>query len=153
MKADGNCGFYSIMNGLGHIGVEYEDDVNVQRKAIYDYVDNNRSDLFWLNNMVWRNRDKNDYINKEILAKCWEAGKDFTDKCPYKYWLEANEMLPIMAMYYKCNIVWYDVEQDITKACVLKMRYGKQKNVILSKNKFVPPKIMCDKSIWKLRVV
>ena len=109
--------------------------------------------MFWLEQIAWRNRDRNDYINKEIQAKCWKAGKDFTKRCPYKYWLEANEMFPIMAMYYKCNIVWYDVYQNITKACVCKLRYGKPKMVILSKKMVVPPKSMCENSIWKLRVV
>ena len=153
VKPDGNCGFYSVMNGLAHIGIPYEEDLNLHRKIIYDYIDDNRTELFWLENMVWRNRDKNDYINKEILTKCWEAGKDFTDKCPYEYWLEANKFFPIMAKYYKCNFIWYDVQQNITKACVSKMQHGKPKDVILSKNKFVPPKSMCENSIWKLRVI
>ena len=34
-----------------------------------------------------------------------------------------------------------------------KMRYGKPKDVILSKNKLVAPKSMCENSIWKSCVI
>ena len=52
-------------------------------------------------------------------------GKDFTKRCEYDYWLHSNLFFPIIARYYKCNVIWYNVEQNYTKACVRKERNGK----------------------------
>ena len=73
VKPDGNCGFYSVMNGLSHIGIDHEEDINLHRKNIHDYIKNNKNELFWLSDMVWRNKNKNDYIQKHILDKCWSS--------------------------------------------------------------------------------
>ena len=80
-------------------------------------------------------------------------GKDFTKSCEYDYWLHSDSFFPIIARYYKCNVIWYDVEQNYTKACVCKDKNGKQKQVILLRKAFVPPKSLCVNLIWKLRVI
>ena len=62
---DGNCGFYSVMNGLEHVGIEFEEDINLNRKAIYDYINKNKKEL--LLNMQFCRRNKDEYIEREIL--------------------------------------------------------------------------------------
>ena len=62
---DGNCGFYSVMNGLEHVGIEFEEDINLNCKAIYDYINKNKNKL--LLNMQFRRRNKDEYIESEIL--------------------------------------------------------------------------------------
>ena len=151
VKGDGNCGFYSMMNGLSHVGIQFENDINVLRKNIYDFIDKNRDELHFSNELTTR-RKRNAFIDKEIINQCWSPNVDFSKKCDYKYWLEANSLFPIMAKYYQCNVIWYDVHDDVTKAAICKEKFGRQLEVTLERKSFVPPKSLCVNSIWKLRV-
>lgn len=42
VKPDGNCGFYSVMNGLSHVGIKFQENINFMRKDIYNYINENR---------------------------------------------------------------------------------------------------------------
>ena len=152
MKGDGNCGFYSMMNGLSHVGIEFENDINVLRKDIYDFIDQNR-DILQFSNKLPTRRSRNIFIDTEIINRCWAPNVDFSQKCEYKYWLDAKSFFPIMAMYYECNVIWYDVHKNVTKAAICKEKNGKQCQVTLERDSFVAPKSLCVNSIWKLRVI
>ena len=58
-----------------------------------------------------------------------------------------------MAKYYKCNVIWYDVKDNLTKAAICKEKNGKLCEGTLERKSFVPPKSLCVNSIWKLRVI
>ena len=104
--------------------------------------------------MQFRRRSKDDFIEDEVLDKCWSPDVDFTNSALYKYWLHLDSFFPVMAKYYKCNFLWYDAEQNFMKACICKRnKNGTERDVILSRKSFVPPKSLCEKSIWKLRVI
>ena len=68
VKPDGNCGFYSVMNGLSHVGIYFEEDVTLYRKVIDDYINKSRKDLLLI--MQFRRRNNNKYIETKILDRC-----------------------------------------------------------------------------------
>ena len=55
---DGNCGMYSIMEGLYHNGIEYSEDIDIFRKSIVDYIDSNRNKI--LIGLKFRNKRMSD---------------------------------------------------------------------------------------------
>ena len=60
VKPDGNCGHYSIMEGLFHNHIEFYEDVDVFRKHIFDYIHENKDTLF---------------VNISFGRKKWRGGK------------------------------------------------------------------------------
>ena len=68
-------------------------------------------------------------------------------------WLHADTIFPIMADFYHCNFIWFDVVENFTKALVCKEVDGKDINVMLERKGFVNPRSLCSKSIWNRRVI
>ena len=98
-------------------------------------------------------KSKKEYIEKEILPKIWKEEGNYESGCSYYSWLHADTIFPIMADYFKCNFIWFDVEENFTRAMLCKMVNEEEKNVMLSRKGFINPRTLCSKSIWDRRVI
>ena len=94
------------------------------------------------------NKTKQEYIEKEILPKIWKPEGTYQTGCGYYSWLHADTIFPVMADYFQCNFIWFDVVENYTKAMVCKVVNKEGKNIMLERKGFVNPRSLCSKSIW-----
>ena len=117
VSGDGNCGIYSIMEGLYHNDIDFNTDVDCFRRSIVEYIDCNRNKI--LPGLQFRNkrktdgtirgRSKDDFIDKEVKDRIWNKDTIFNGGCDSKYWVDSQYMFPIIAEMYKLNVVWYTI--------------------------------------------
>ena len=79
VKGDGNCGIYSIMEGLLNCLIPVVTDEPVFRKEVRDYIDIHRNEV--LSNFSFagkilksgkvRGKEGNDWIEKDVMARMW----------------------------------------------------------------------------------
>ena len=62
-------------------------------------------------------------------------------------------MFPIMADFFRCNFIWFDIKNNYTKEIACKKVIEEIKNVMLTRKRFLNPKSLCSKSIWDRCVV
>ena len=113
VNGDGNCGFYSIMEGLHHNGIDFNEDVDKFRRSIVDYIDCNQNKV--LPGLKFRNkrrrdgtirgRNRDDFIDKEVKESIWNEHTIFEGGCDSEYWLDSQYVFPIIAQMYKLNVV------------------------------------------------
>ena len=153
--ADGNCAFYASIVCLQHQGISVNTNIKELRKSLYDHLQNTKKDIF--NTMTFTGkkgrRTKQDFINQDVLPKLWKKSASYKQGCDKKSWLHADTMFPIMADFFKCNFIWFDIKNNYTKAIVCKKVKDEEKNVILTRKGFLNPKSLCSRSIWDRRVV
>ena len=117
MSGDGNCGIYSIMEGLYHNGIDFNEDVDIFRKSIVKYVDCNRNKLLMglkfrnkrMSDGTIRGRSRNDFIDNEVKEHIWNESTSFKGGCSSEYWVDSHYVFPIIAQMYKINVVWYSI--------------------------------------------
>ena len=124
VSGDGNCGIYSIMEGLHHNGIDFNEDVDMFRKSISDYINSNRNKVFVglkfrnkrMSDGTMRGENRNEFIDKEIIQRIWNDSITFNLGCDSEYWVDSHYVFPIIAQMYKLNVVWYSiVDGDNTK--------------------------------------
>ena len=54
-------------------------------------------------------------------------------------WLHSDTLFPIMSSYFKYDFIWFDVEEDYTKASINKLRNGEEYNAIITQQGFISP--------------
>ena len=72
---DGNCGYYSLMEGLHLLGIHVPMDVTLLRKEIYNYADKwrkRRADIFPI---CGKTTDRG--YQKQVLNHIWEDEVDY----------------------------------------------------------------------------
>ena len=114
---DGNCGIYSIMEGLYHNSIDFNEDVDMFRKSISDYIDCNRNKVFMglkfrnkrMSDGTTRGKHRNEFIDKEIIQRIWNDSITFNLGCDSEYWVDSHYVFPIIAQMYKLNVVWYSI--------------------------------------------
>ena len=152
---DGNCGFYASIVGLEHQGIPVQTDIYLLRQLLSLHVQNSGKDLF--GTMSFRKhrgkKTKEQFIEKDILPKLWKPNGSYQSGCSMNSWLHADTIFPIMADYFHCNFIWFDVVENFTKALVCKEVDGREINVMLERKGFVNPRSLCSKSIWDRRVI
>ena len=141
--------------GLEHQGIPVQTDIYLLRQTLSLHVQNSDKDRF--GTMSFRKirgkKTKEQFIEKDILPKLWKPDGSYQSGCSMNSWLHADTIFPIMADYFHCNFIWFDVVENFTKALVCKEVDGKEINVMLERKGFVNPRSLCSKSIWDRRVI
>ena len=52
------------------------------------------------------------------MKRIWDEGGQYLPICPKKYWVEADWYFPVLAVMYSITFVWYNVEEEVTCACI-----------------------------------
>ena len=115
MSGDDNCGIYSVMEGLYQNSIEFNEDVDIFRRWLVDYIDNNRNKV--LQNLKFSNKRKSDgttrgytrdtFIDSVVKERIWNKDIIFERGCDSEYWVDSNHVFPIIAQKYGVNMVWY----------------------------------------------
>ena len=152
---DGNCAFYASIVGLEHQGIPVNTNITEHWKSLYNHMKDTKKDLYPYMTFTCKigKKTKKDFINVDVLPRLWKEGTSYKQGCSMESWLHADTMFPIMADYFRCNFIWFDVVQNFTKAIVCKEVKDQEKNVMLERKGFVNPISLCSKSIWDRRVV
>ena len=152
---DGNCAFYASIVGLEHQGIPVNTNITELRKSLYNHLKDTKKDIYPHMTFTGKKgkKTKKDFINVDVLPRLWEEGTSYKQGCSMESWLHADTMFPIMADYFRCNFIWFDVVENFTKAIVCKEVKDQEKNVMLERKGFVNPRSLCSKSIWDRRVV
>ena len=59
-----------------------------------------------------KGKTRDEYIDGEVLNRIWDASINFERGCSVDYWLHADTMFPLMSRYFKCNLIWFDVDEN-----------------------------------------
>ena len=95
----------------------------------------------------------NIYIKTFVIQQMWSRYVDFEGCVNREYWIDSGLYLPVFSIMYDTKNIWYDVNQDMTYACILiKVRGRKWDKIVLSK-RYVSPMEFCKDSLWEKRVV
>ena len=93
-------------------------------------------------NIIGKTRDE--YINEKVLQGMWDPQRDFNEGCLLDYCLYSDTMLPVISLYFQCNFIWFDVNEEYTKAIIRKVVQGKEIDIVLTRKCFVVPKSICE---------
>ena len=87
------------------------------------------------------------------MRQIWEEGQRYLPRAKKENWVSANWNFPVLAVMYSVNFVWYDVDNQMTYACV-KVKQGRvYKEKTVEEYGFVKPSEMTVGSEWEKRVV
>ena len=115
MSGDGNCGIYSIMEGLYHNNIEFNEDVDIFRISIVDYIYINRNQVLqgieFRNKRIFdgtmRGQSRDNFIDTVVKERIWNEHTIFKGGYDSDCWVDSNHVFPIIAQKYQINLVWY----------------------------------------------
>ena len=73
---------------------------------------------------------------------------DFADGCTKDCWVDSIFHLFVFAAILEVNIVWFDMNNDITYACIRKKENKKLKDNVINRHGYIFPEELCEGSIW-----
>ena len=123
VEADGNCAIHSIQMGLKDVKNVFAIDPGEFRKQMYDWIEENHH-LCCTNlnfnekgvSLKMKGKKKTDFIEREVKQRIWSDDEDFSEGCRQKHWVNCGLHFPIISEMFSVNVVWYDVECEITSA-------------------------------------
>ena len=98
VRGDGNCGIYSIMEGLLNCLIPVVTDVIAFRKEVCDFIDKNRNEVLSnfsfagkiLKSGKMRGKKRDDWIEKDVMARMWEEEAKFLPTSDEFHYVDAN---------------------------------------------------------------
>ena len=160
---DGNCGVYAAVEGLLNCLIAVTTDVEKFRKEVHDFIDTHRKEVltsFTFSGKLKkdgtvRGKRRDDWLTDVVMKRIWTKGNKYLPEAEYENWVTANYHYPVLAVMYKINFVWYDLQDQITYATI-KVNQGKDKvhkEKTIEKKGLVEPKAMTVGSEWEKIVV
>jgi len=117
VPSDGNCGYYVLYDFLQEQGLLPKSCSNITdlRRLIYNFAKQWKNELLsssdnYFNRLgYWRVRnDPTGKLSEQVfwrdISKIYNENVDFENGCNSEYWMNANIVMPLVALYFHINI-------------------------------------------------
>lgn len=116
VPADGNCGYYVLLDYLQRQGLLPATCVSVRdlRRILYDFAVQHQDKLlskgsYFYKQGYWKvSHDHDGTLSKQVfhqdISKIYNPSADFEEGCHQEYWMTANIVMPLVAMRFGINI-------------------------------------------------
>jgi hypothetical protein len=112
VPAKGNCGYDALHRGLALANIDVPECPHQHRKWIFDYASENeimlRESLRSYPKSFRTRGAWTTFFNSKVLKPIFDAEVDFRLGASMFHWMEAEYVLPIVAMRYNITLVVYD---------------------------------------------
>ncbi|KAL3905148.1 MAG: hypothetical protein SGILL_009794 [Bacillariaceae sp.] len=124
VPADGNCGYYVLFDFLRENTLLPSScrTVTDLRRLIYDFSIEHKDELlsdgsFFMENGYWRvfkdpSGERSEQVFHQDMSKVYNKDEDFEGGCAAKYWMNANMVLPLVAMAFNINVWLLSADGD-----------------------------------------
>ena len=65
-----------------------------------------------------RGETRDNWLTNYVMKRIWDEGGQYLPICPKQYWVKVDWHFPVLPVMYSVNFVWYNVEEEVTCACI-----------------------------------
>ena len=124
VPANGNCGYYVLFDFLRENGLLPPScrTITDLRRLIYDFAIEQKDELldegsYFIENGYWRvfkdpSGERSEQVFQQDISKIYDKEVDFEKGCASQYWMNANIVLPLVAMAFNINIWLLSADGD-----------------------------------------
>jgi hypothetical protein len=124
VPADGNCGYYVLYDFLQENDLLPESCCNVTdlRRIFYNFALEHKEELFtknsyFITNGYWRvfndpSGKRSEKVFLQDISNIYSEDVNFEGGCPGKYWMNANIVMPLVALCFDINVWLLSADGD-----------------------------------------